>query len=88
GTSGNDTIIGTVSTTEDLRGLGGDDTLISKAYNATLTGGDGADIFAYTKRVSGRDVITDFTLGVDKLDLRSLGVSDISQLIPLTSQLG
>lgn len=88
GTSGNDTIIGTVSFTEDLRGLAGNDTLISKAYDSTLTGGDGADVFSYTKRASGRDVITDFTLGIDKLDLSSLGVTELSQLAPLTSQSG
>ena len=62
-----------------LDGYGGDDTIIGSdgkdyimggAGNDTLTGGTGADKFIYsTKLNNGNDVITDFTVGTDKITL-------------------
>ena len=70
-----------------LSGLGGNDTLIGGAGNDTLiggtgvdklTGGTGSDVFDFNALnelglSSGkRDIITDFTSGLDKIDLSSI----------------
>jgi len=55
-----------------LNGGGGDDILIGGLGNNTLTGGSGADTFQWHAGNSGHDVITDFTPGLDKLDLSQL----------------
>jgi Ca2+-binding RTX toxin-like protein len=58
-----------------LRGHGGDDTLVGGLGKDILTGGSGLDVFAFnTAAESGvtpetRDVITDFVLHKDKIDL-------------------
>ncbi|QJI17158.1 MULTISPECIES: retention module-containing protein [unclassified Pseudomonas] len=57
---------------DTLKGEGGDDILIGGPGNNTLTGGAGADTFHYLTGGSGHDVITDFTVGTDKLDLSQL----------------
>ncbi|USW94825.1 type I secretion C-terminal target domain-containing protein [Pseudomonas proteolytica] len=54
------------------RARGGDDILIGGPGNNTLTGGAGADTFQYLTGGSGHDVITDFAVGTDKLDLSQL----------------
>ena len=57
---GNDTLVGNAEA-NILTGGGGDD---------TLTGGDGADLFRfYASEGMTTDVITDFTIGEDKLEL-------------------
>jgi VCBS repeat-containing protein len=55
-----------------LNGGAGDDLLIGGLGNNTLTGGSGADTFQWQAGNSGHDVITDFTPGLDKLDLSQL----------------
>ena len=52
--------------------LGGDgaDTIIGGKGNDTLTGGNGKDIFVYAKG-DGKDVITDYTAGQDKIKITS-----------------
>ncbi|MHC2145138.1 retention module-containing protein [Pseudomonas sp. 210_17 TE3656] len=55
-----------------LNGGGGNDVLIGGSGNNTLTGGDGNDIFLWQQGNSGRDVVTDFTPGTDRLDLSQL----------------
>ncbi|PHS78920.1 MAG: type I secretion protein [Rhodospirillaceae bacterium] len=62
GGSGNDQLFGGV----------GNDTL--KGYNGsdTLSGGEGNDIFIYRSISEGEDVITDFSIGEDLLDIASL----------------
>lgn len=63
GTNGNDT----------LTGAQGDDTLTGGLGADTLTGGAGADTFRYSSVAdsagSAFDTITDFTTGVDKIDV-------------------
>ncbi|MEF9898631.1 MAG: Ig-like domain-containing protein, partial [Pseudomonas sp.] len=59
---GNDTLIGG----------GGNDVLIGGAGNDTLSGGSGNDIFLWQQGNTGRDVVTDFTPGADRLDLSQL----------------
>ncbi|MFK8183033.1 MAG: endo-1,4-beta-xylanase [Phormidesmis sp.] len=43
----------------------------------TLTGGAGRDIFAFAPN-GGRDVITDFEVGIDRIDVVELGIQDRS----------
>jgi len=71
GDAGNNRIDGGLSN-DVLNGGGGDDLLIGGLGNNTLTGGSGADTFQWRAGNSGHDVITDFTPGVDKLDLSQL----------------
>lgn len=53
---------------DTLRGSYNDDILIGNAGNDTLIGSAGKDIFAFTANSnSGKDVITDFTRGYDKI---------------------
>ncbi|MFC2970460.1 M10 family metallopeptidase C-terminal domain-containing protein [Acidimangrovimonas pyrenivorans] len=54
-----------------LVGQGGDDILVGGAGSDTLTGGAGADTFVFAGD-GGRDVVTDFTAGEDRLDLSQL----------------
>jgi Ca2+-binding RTX toxin-like protein len=53
-----------------LDGGSGIDTLAGNLGDDSLTGGSSADIFVFQRR-GGDDVVTDFTHGSDKLDLRA-----------------
>ncbi len=67
GTSGDDTIFGH-GMNDILDGGAGDDRLIDGRGRDILTGGTGADVFEFI--ADGlRDWITDFEIGVDRLDL-------------------
>ncbi|MEY4979155.1 MAG: hypothetical protein RLZZ352_1425 [Pseudomonadota bacterium] len=61
-----------------LDGLGGNDILLGGAGRDTLTGGTGNDIFDFNALSdlglgsTARDVITDFTVGQDKMDLSTI----------------
>lgn len=79
GRDGNDTINGG-SDADVLRGDAGDDYLIGGTGRDTLNGGSGADRFAIASgTTSDLDIISDFTDGVDLLNLTgSLGFSDIT----------
>jgi beta-glucanase (GH16 family) len=57
---------------DNLSGWGGNDTLSGGKGNDKLTGGAGADVFQLEKGF-GKDVITDFQLGIDKLDVSGIG---------------
>ena len=54
---------------DNLTGTDGDDTITGFQSRDTLTGGDGDDIFRYTGLVDAGDIITDFEVGSDKIDL-------------------
>ncbi len=71
GSNYNDTLTGN-SGANVLSGLAGNDTLIGAGGNDTLTGGDGADTFKWLLGNTGTTHITDFTQGVDALDLSQL----------------
>ena len=62
GTAGRDT----------LTGSAGDDRITGLAGADTLTGGAGADVFVFNDIRDGRDTITDFVAGTDKLDLKAI----------------
>jgi T1SS-143 domain-containing protein len=66
GYGGNDTLIGNA----------GDDILLGGLGNDTMSGGAGADIFRWQAGETGHDVVTDFELGVDSLDLSDLLVGE------------
>lgn len=55
-----------------LRGEGGNDILVSGKGGDTLTGGSGSDIFQIDSIPTVAARITDFTIGVDILDLRNV----------------
>lgn len=81
GGTGNDTLDG--GTQNDiLKGQAGNDTLIGGKGKDTMTGGSGADTFVFrvasdSATNSNADVITDFEVGLDHLDLTALGVTFI-----------
>nr|MDZ8046868.1 M10 family metallopeptidase C-terminal domain-containing protein [Nostoc sp. DedQUE02] len=89
GTSGNDTIQG-LNGNDTLSGLGGNDQLSGGAGSDTLSGGAGNDQFVFEYFDSSvvakvQDIVTDFQKGQDKIDLRTLGISDFNNLLLLIS---
>lgn len=72
GGDGNDMLWGN-DDDDTLVGGNGDDRLVGDRGNDRLTGGAGRDIFVYENfapKTLGRDEITDFEAGVDKIELR------------------
>ena len=67
GGADNDTLTGGAGN-DALSGDAGNDTLTGGVGNDTLTGGDGADIFVFAPG-HGADIIADFTIATDKIDL-------------------
>ena len=55
-----------------LHGGAGADTLIATGGVSVLTGGEGADVFSFSTLPATPAVITDFTVGEDRLDLHHL----------------
>lgn len=82
GGSGNDTLIGSDGN-NTLIGGAGDDVLIGGLAADLLTGGAGADTFVFSSLLDSRfpndsDRITDFEVGIDKLDLSGLGFTGLT----------
>jgi Ca2+-binding RTX toxin-like protein len=77
GFAGNDRLLGG-SGNDTLLGGTGRDTLIGGDDRDRLTGGTGSDVFVFNKTAetgrtsTTRDVITDFELGVDDIDLSAI----------------
>ena len=79
GNSGNNVLKGGAGD-DILRGGGGDDHLRGGAGNDWLRGGTGDDVFAFQHK-GGRDTVTDFRHGQDRIDATSLhGVNQMSDL--------
>ncbi|NEQ72488.1 MAG: type I secretion C-terminal target domain-containing protein [Okeania sp. SIO2C9] len=57
---------------DNLIGTDGDDTITGFRRRDVLTGGGGDDTFVYTSIIDARDIITDFEVGSDKIDLAEL----------------
>ena len=79
GLGGNDTLKGG-NGRDTLDGGAGNDRLTGGKGNDRLTGGDGRDVFIF-RDAFGDDVVTDFTPGVDRLDLRGFGIGDFDGLV-------
>lgn len=77
GELGNDTLVGGAGA-DTLKGGAGDDALI---------GGTGADVFKF-ERGAGRDVITDFTNGEDRLEIDGFNLAAIQSIIATARQVG
>ncbi|HJQ18381.1 MAG TPA: VCBS domain-containing protein [Allosphingosinicella sp.] len=75
GSDDGDVIVGT-SHGDIIDGNGGDD---------TLTGGGGGDIFELSE---DHDIVTDFELGVDKVDMSGPSFTSFAQLQPYLSEVG
>ncbi|MFN3836832.1 MAG: calcium-binding protein [Brevundimonas sp.] len=67
---------------EIIAGTNGADEISGGGGGDTLTGGLGSDTFLYAaasdSNASGRDLITDFETGVDRIDLSALKTTEIS----------
>ncbi|TMM49360.1 calcium-binding protein [Sulfitobacter sabulilitoris] len=79
GGAGNDLIVGGAGSNL-IYGGAGDDTVHAGAGRDVITGGPGADVFVFASAAqagvgAGRDVITDFTAGIDKIDLSALNLT-------------
>ncbi|MDJ0511731.1 MAG: ExeM/NucH family extracellular endonuclease [Crocosphaera sp.] len=62
-------VINGTSRRDILVGTHGNDTITGFRRGDTLTGGDGSDTFVYTSLRDGRDIITDFEVGADIIDI-------------------
>jgi Ca2+-binding RTX toxin-like protein len=74
---------------DTLKGGEGADTLVGGAGRDRMTGGTGPDVFRFaagdsTTGKAGRDVLTDFVVGVDKLDLTALALPDFAARVRLS----
>jgi hypothetical protein len=58
---------------EEARGGSGNDVLIGNSFDNVLSGGAGSDVFVLGVGW-GHDIVTDFEIGQDLIDLSSLGI--------------
>lgn len=87
GWAGDDTLLGGSKNDElyggrgdDLLDGGWDDDLLNGGRgDDELTGGAGADTFVFGRNV-GLDIVTDFELGTDRIDLSHFGLADLADL--------
>ena len=86
GGAGNDDLDGG-SGFDFLHGGTGRDTLDGGAGADTLTGGAGADVFEF-ELGDGRDRITDFRNGEDRLDIDDYSAAQVNALIRSAQQVG
>lgn len=84
GNAGNDVIAGSGGR-DMLLGDGGRDRLTGGKGNDTLTGGGKRDTFVFDTG-SGRDTITDFQDGVDRILLRGYGFADAAEALGFATE--
>jgi Ca2+-binding RTX toxin-like protein len=72
GNAGSNTLLG-LGGADSLVGAGGNDTLVGGAEADTLSGGGGLDRFVYANALEGNDVITDYRVADDTLEVSALG---------------
>ena len=68
-----------------IAGRRGDDVLSGDAGNDTLTGGAGADVFAFLPG-AGRDEVTDFAPGEDRIALHNYGFTTAAEVLARAHQ--
>lgn len=77
-------IVGQNDVKETLVGGSDGDVIIGGSGHNILYGKGGADVFTLSKRLAttetSRDVVMDFTVGVDKIDVSAFGISSFEQL--------
>lgn len=76
---GNDSLLGGRGT-DLLQGEDGRDTLRGGPGDDTLAGGEGADRFVF-RHGEGRDVVTDFESGLDRLRLEGIAAGELTQAL-------
>ncbi|EKV00460.1 Ca2+-binding protein, RTX toxin [Leptolyngbya sp. PCC 7375] len=72
GNAGNNVLLGGGSN-DQLLGLSGNDLIRGDAGNDTVTGGNGNDIFQFLNPNLGTDIITDFTINQDIIQVSASG---------------
>jgi Ca2+-binding RTX toxin-like protein len=73
---------------DSLVGGAGADTLHDGNGDDTMAGGTVADAFVFADQYGYRDVITDFAVGTDKIDLRGTSIDSVYFAISPTNHLG
>ncbi|KQT48569.1 hypothetical protein ASG47_09540 [Devosia sp. Leaf420] len=86
GYAGNDIIFGGAGN-DTLFGGDGDDTLSGDAGDDTHYGGSGADTFVFRSGM-GEDLIGDFQLGIDTIEIRDQGSMNFASLIANAEEYG
>ena len=89
GTDAGNHMMGADKTADNFVGGMGDDWMRGKGNSDTLTGGEGADTFAYLKKDTANgavDHITDFVAGQDRLDMSDFlkGHANYDQVVRVT----
>ncbi|MGJ8611047.1 MAG: calcium-binding protein, partial [Octadecabacter sp.] len=84
---GNDDVLDGGSQSDQLFGGAGSDTLHGGLGHDELTGGADSDTFVFAGTVNN-DIITDFEVGVDQIDLTGYGPISTADAIAIASQSG
>ena len=79
GGNGNDNIYGWEGNDKIICG-NGDDLCAGEHGNDVLTGGEGKDVFFVTKNENGKDTITDFSIGEDKIYIHKELIKEIKNI--------
>lgn len=90
GDAGNDTLLGDIGSdvlfggaaNDSLSGGNASDTLTGGIGTDTLNGGSGADVFVFQSIADGADLIEDFQLGIDRIDLSAIFLAAGSVVTP------
>ena len=78
GNDGDDTLVGSFGQ-DLLKGGNGDDILMGQGGSDRLTGGEGEDIFLYSSVNEGLDIIADFEITKDAIDLSQIVTGSLYQ---------
>lgn len=84
--AGDDQITGS-SANNNINAGAGNDTIDGGAGDDTVAGGLGADTFVFADSTDD-DVVSDFTVGEDKISIDDLGLESWSDLLPLLGENG
>ena len=79
GGSGSDRLVGGGGR-DTISGNRGSDLIFGGGGRDILTGGQGKDIFGYRSLGERNDTITDFNIVADQIDVKALGIADLSEV--------